>query len=67
MGNNRIGMDQTLQMAARAVENLAFHQDQLDADGIMVGVSRQAADECVAAIEFCANGARAALTQDDER
>lgn len=34
-----------------AVANLRVHQQQLDADGIMVGVSRQALDETLALID----------------
>lgn len=30
-----------------AIENLKAHQEQLDADGIMVGVSRQALEEAL--------------------
>jgi len=33
---------------SKASENLRTHQKQLDADGIMVGVSRQAVDETLA-------------------
>jgi len=43
-----------------AIENLKTHQQQLDADGCMVGVSRQALDEALllidnltAALEMC--------------
>jgi hypothetical protein len=35
-----------------AVENLRNHQQQLDADGIMVGVSRQALEETLAHVEL---------------
>lgn len=33
-----------------AIEQLTNHQQQLDQDGIMVGVSRQAVDEVLAAL-----------------
>lgn len=34
-----------------AIKNLKEHQDRLDADGVMVGVSRQALDETLALVE----------------
>jgi len=34
-----------------AIENLRTHQKQLDQDGVMVGVSRQALDETIALTE----------------
>ena len=40
----------TLNKIAPAVEQLACHQQQADADGVMVTVSRQAVDEVVSAI-----------------
>lgn len=36
---------------SEATEQLRNHQTQLDIDGIMVGVSRQAIDECLQEIE----------------
>lgn len=35
----------------KAIEQLKTHQTQLDQDGVMVGVSRQALDEALAAVE----------------
>ncbi len=37
---------------AEAIHQLKTHQDQLDMDGIMVGVSRQALDELFAALPY---------------
>lgn len=39
-----------LNVVAPAVENLAGHQEQCDADGVMVKVSRQALDEVLSAV-----------------
>jgi hypothetical protein len=53
-------------MSREAIDQLRNHQRQLDADGCMVGVSRQALDEVLDAhdsvfmIQRCADGAAAA-------
>lgn len=51
-------MRDALNVAAPAIENLATCQKQLDADGCMVGVSRQAIDETLAAIRAALAGAQ---------
>lgn len=54
-----------LNLAAPAVENLTEYQEQCDADGIMVKVSRQAVDEVVKAVNDVAlTAAIAALPAD---
>ena len=47
---------------SEATEQLRNHQTQLDMDGIMVGVSRQAIDECLYEIDLQA--ARIAALED---
>ena len=39
-------------MSKEAINQLREHQQQLDADGIMVGVSRQALDEVLEYVSF---------------
>lgn len=48
-----------------AVDNLRTCQDQLDADGCMVGVSRQAVEETLAALDRLTQGAAAETLQVD--
>ena len=45
-----------LERLAAAIENLRTHQKQLDADGIMVGVSRQALEEVLAYFDALTEG-----------
>lgn len=48
-GADRLTLD-ILNGVAPAVENLSCHQEQCDADGVMVKVSRQALDEVLNAV-----------------
>src|ERR1700675_1828754 len=56
--------DEIIQNAARAVEALATDQAQADEEGVIVTVSRQAADEVCEAMNRIAVIIRAALTKD---
>ena len=46
-----------------ASEQLRSHQEQLDADGIMVGVSRQAVDETLAQYNALRNALKVLLNE----
>ena len=46
-----------------ASEQLRTHQEQLDADGIMVGVSRQAVDETLAQYNALRNALKVLLNE----
>ena len=46
-----------------ATEQLRTHQEQLDADGIMVGVSRQAIDETLTELDNLKHAARMVIDE----